>query len=128
MKRITFILSAAGIVFTSYLIVIGLLSDECAFESPCYHFLGIPAYWYGFALFFLVALMLMLFRWNIIQAKTEEITVLVASGIGMIFSGIFAAQVSSSLSNLSGPLLGMIFFTGIFGITLYSFLKYQNNK
>ncbi len=134
MKRITFISGVAGMLFAGYMSMVKLLSDTCAFDRPCPYFMGLPACYYGFAMFFSIVLFLILDKWKVIEEKTAEITVLLVSMLGILFSGYFTLQELPTLFSkgfgayffgLPTCTLGLIIYIAIFIPALMVFT--QNN-
>jgi len=79
--------SVAGFLFSGYLTAVKLFSGTCAFNESCPLVLGIPACWYGFALYvILLALAILAVRKNI--EFTKAITAVAAvSLVGILFAG-----------------------------------------
>ena len=50
----TLVLTLGGVLFSGYLSFYKLLTGNCALNEPCPFFLGYPACWYGFAMFFVI--------------------------------------------------------------------------
>ena len=44
-------LTLAGVLFSGYLSSVRFFSNSCAFDEPCPMFLGLPACYFGFAMF-----------------------------------------------------------------------------
>ena len=64
-RRAAFILSLLGVLFSGYLSGIKFFTSTCAFNESCPIFLGLPACYFGFALFlilFITSLMLLMAR------------------------------------------------------------------
>ena len=127
MKKYTFILGIAGMLFAGYMSAIKFLSDTCVFDKPCPYFLGYPACYYGFAIFTFLVFFLILDKWGMVQEKTADVSVLALSLIGILFSGYFALQelpilladgFGAYFFGLPTCMLGLIFYLGIFFITL----------
>ncbi len=132
MKRITFILAAAGMLFASYMSMVKFLSDTCAFDSPCPYFLGFPACYFGLAMFTAIVLFLILDNWRIVQARTADIVVLSISFLGILFSGYFTLQQLPLLFQkglgayalvLPACAWGLLFYVAIFIVALIVFLR-----
>jgi hypothetical protein len=132
MKRITFILALAGMLFAGYLSVVKFFSDTCALGESCPYFLGYPACYFGFGLFGLIVLLMILGAWNLMAQKSSELSVLAVSAAGILFSGYFTLQEMPALLS-RGPgayvlglptcALGLLFYAGIFIITLIQISK-----
>lgn len=137
MKRITFVLGVAGMLFAGYMSMVKFLSDTCAFDKPCPYFLGFPACYYGFAMFAAIVFFLILDNWKIIEEKSAEIAVLVVSGVGILFSGYFTLQelpklfargLGAYFFGLPTCTLGLIFYITIFILALVVFLRNNIKK
>jgi len=136
MKKITFILGVAGMLFAGYLSIVKFLSDTCAFDKPCPYFLGYPACYYGFAMFTAIVLFIVLDKWMVIEERTAEISILTVSTLGIIFSGYFTMKelpiflsqgFNAYFLGLPTCAYGFIFYVGIFAITLITFIR-NNTK
>ncbi len=87
--RLLLYLSLAGTLFSGYLSSTKLFSGSCAFNEPCPYFLGYPACYFGFAMFFSMFIVSLVA--NIIKTakKWPGIAGTVISGLGVLFAGYF---------------------------------------
>lgn len=126
-KKIIFILTSAGLLFSGYLSAVKLFTATCALNEPCPYFLGYPACWYGFAMF-LVLFTLAAFSFSK-KGKLKTIVKVQAfvSGLGMLFAGYFAIpEIGRLFSGQSAYLLGLptcaygfIFYIIIFTLSIF---------
>lgn len=125
--RLLSVLALAGIAFSGYLSSVRFFSETCAFSEPCPYFLGYPACYFGFSLFVLIGIAILM---GVLGAMTRNGmlgSILALSGTGVLFAGYFTVpEVASILTEgLPGYTLGLptcsyglLVFLGVFGIAL----------
>lgn len=137
MKKSTFIFGVAGMLFAGYMSMVKFLSDTCVFDSPCPYFWGFPACYYGFAIFTIITLIIILDKWQMVSEKTADILVLAFSFLGILFSGYFTLLELPKLFNeglgayffgLPTCTLGLIIYLIIFFIALTAFISNKNKN
>ena len=90
MKQYTLIgLSLAGLSFSGYLSGVKLLGEACAFNETCPTFLGYPTCYYGFVMFLLITVFVVLLRFSKMSVGGALKSVLILSGLGMCFAGYY---------------------------------------
>jgi len=115
MKKILLGVSGAGTLFSGFLSATKLFSGKCAFNESCPIFLGLPACYFGFAMF------LALFIIAISQIKKKELDQILinrsvaVSALGVLFSGSLTIREISqgamgTFFGLSTCSYGFIFF------------------
>lgn len=87
-------LSAAGLLFSGYLSAVKLFTNTCALGESCPLFLGLPACWYGFALYLVlfiasVAALSAVRKGEFRRARTGVTVVFDTAFLGIIFAGSF---------------------------------------
>lgn len=132
-RKITLILSLAGVLFSEYLSAVKLFTSTCALSEPCPYFLGYPACWYGFGMF-LTLFMAALFGFSKnVTFRNVVRTHAIVSGLGILFAGYFTipeiGRLFSGTSTYSLGLptcaYGLIFYITIF---ILSFRYLRINK
>lgn len=134
-KKITLILSLAGLLFSGYLSAVKLFTQTCALSEPCPYFLGYPACWYGFAMFLtlFIASLFGFFRQD--KLKSVARTHAFVSGLGILFAGYFTVPEVGRLLSGGGAYslglptcaYGLIFYVIIFILSI-SYLKANRHK
>lgn len=126
--KILVLLSLAGLAFSGYLSAIKIFSGVCAFNESCPYFLGYPACWYGFAMYFLMTLFTILGLVGKFSVKKTVIVDLIVSVAGLLFAGnfviqeILASKITGSLG-FSTCVYGLIFYIAIFITSIISLNK-----
>ncbi|HVN26329.1 MAG TPA: hypothetical protein VMT99_01595 [Candidatus Paceibacterota bacterium] len=119
MKRflaITFIFITAGLAFSGYLSIVKLTSGSCAFGEQCPTFLGYPACWYGFAMYFLMFAMTLQALTGAGRMRAALLTDVFVAFVGLIFSGSFIVQEIAANAAVGGPLA---LSTCVYGFACY---------
>lgn len=120
-------LTFAGSLFSGYLSAKKLLTNVCAFNESCPYFLGYPACWFGFGLFFTLFIVSILGTARILSEKHSRNLISLISFLGVLFAGrlvikelIQFLQTSSANYGLLFPTCayGLLFFILIFAISL----------
>lgn len=79
--------SVAGFLFSGYLTAVKLFSGACAFNETCPLVIGIPACWYGFALYVILLLLSILAIRRSIEFTKAVTAVAAVSLVGILFAG-----------------------------------------
>jgi len=87
--KTTFYLTLAGSLFSGYLSAKKLFTNVCAFNEGCPYFLGYPACWYGFGMFFIMFIAVILGVRRVISEYAVRSTLITVSFIGILFAGRF---------------------------------------
>lgn len=122
------ILSIAGLLFSGYLSGVKLVSNTCALGETCPFFLGVPACYFGFALY--LTLTILSVFW--VSRKSARIakSLMVVSGIGILFAGYFTGKelplliqdgLGAFTLGLPTCAWGMLFFVAIYVLTFNIF-------
>ena len=128
--KIVFILTFGGVLFSGYLSATKFFSDTCAFNESCPFFLGYPACYYGFLMFFVMFLVTLfaLIKRNKIRKVKNVLRII--SFLGILFAGYFTigeifSMYKSSFLGLSTCTYGLIFYILIF---VASFIKRKDKE
>jgi hypothetical protein len=120
-------LTIAGLLFSGYLSGVKLFDGTCAFNESCPFFLGYPTCYYGFAMYLVMFVSLILLRMGKMSEVKSLQRVLGVSILGIFFAGYYSV---SELSKLMGGSIteyflglptcayGLIVYIAIFGVTL----------
>lgn len=121
------VLIAAGVAFSGYLSGTRFFTSTCAFSEPCPIFLGFPACYWGFAMFMVMAILAVQYKFG---GMTRGLFLRLITGIsllGILFAGyftlrelpaLFANGISSYLLGLPTCAYGLIVYCAIFTISL----------
>jgi hypothetical protein len=131
MKLLTtwaYVFAYMGLIFSGYLSAVKFFTNTCAFNESCPYFLGYPACWYGFALYFLTLIVLLCGSARKITRPTMFEATAVISFVGIIFSGSFVVQefshpVTTGILGLSTCVYGFIFYILLCGISVIGHWK-----
>ena len=129
-----FFLGLAGLLFSGYLSFLKFFTATCAFNEACPYFLGYPACYFGFGMFFIIFSSTLL---NLLKIISEEIAwkiILTVSTMGILFAGYFTipeigkllsgTQTSYTLG-LPTCAYGLVFYILIFSLSI---LKKTNSQ
>jgi len=127
------VLAIMGVLFSGYLTFSRLLTGSCAFNEPCPFFLGYPACWYGFGMFFLMFLASLAGFSNIISARSMKVFVGFISFLGILFAGRFVVLEFQTWLNVHNNFAlglptcayGLIFYVLIFALSIMNFKHEQ---
>ena len=126
MKKLTttlFILSIMGSLFSGYLSGVKFFTHTCAFKESCPYFLGYPACYFGFAMFFTLLVFSSLLFFNKIQKGTGTKVTIFVSALGILFAGyftfrelpiLFKSGLSAYILGLPTCAMGFVFFILVF--------------
>src|SRR3989344_2791555 len=132
MKKSILALGLAGLSFAGYLSGVKLFTKTCALGETCPIFIGLPACYYGFAMYLLItvfAVLLVTGKWGERKSLTS---ITIVSFLGILFAGyftlgemplLFANGFSAYFFGLPTRALGLIFYIAIFILSLISFKR-----
>lgn len=124
-------LTLAGTLFSGYLSGVKLFTNTCAFGEGCPLFLGYPACYFGFILFFALLVTVLLSVFTVIRYVTATKILIGISALGILFAGRYVlAEISQMWSSgftatilgLPTCAYGLIFFVLVFACA-YKFKK-----
>ncbi len=132
--KTTLILGIAGSLFSGYLSAVKLFTAGCALNETCPDFLGYPACYFGFGLFFLIFLVALFGYLKQITAWTTAKAHLAVSLVGVAFAAYFAIPETQDLLagnaryslGLSSCAYGLIFFIAVLALASSFLLKKKN--
>lgn len=116
------ILSLCGTLFAAYMSGYKLFTSACAFNEPCPYVLGLPACWYGLALF---ATMLGISLVGLRTRSDSRSLVRANEGValvGVLFSGFLAWGELSPWIAGQGVSYALVLPTCAYGLLVYSAL------
>ncbi len=112
-----------GVLFSGYMSSLKWFSNTCAFGETCPYFLGFPACYVGFILFFTLFIFSIIFLFGKWNNKSIASSLFLLSLLGVLFAGYFSIGelplllqqgFSAYLLGLPTCVLGAIFFIIIF--------------
>lgn len=132
-SRLLFALSTAGVLFSGYLSAVKLFSGVCAFNESCPYFLGYPACWYGFGMFSVLFLLSSLILSSRIRVMPALHSMILVSGIGILFAGHFVLDEIWPLSfdsvlGLPTCVYGLVFYAAVFVVSAFAVLKLRMHE
>lgn len=125
--KIAFYLSLAGTLFAGYMSGIKLFTQTCAFNETCPYFMGYPACWVGFGMFFIMFIVAIVGLSKKISELAVRKTLSFVSLLGIIFSGRYVVEeiallIKQGYSHYALGLptcaYGLIFYIIIFAISI----------
>jgi hypothetical protein len=129
------LLTLAGTLFSGYLVGIKFFSATCAFGEECPFFLGYPACYFGFALFFGMFVSSAYALATKASTKWPVIVNMVIASLGVLFAGSFTVGEIASwftagfhafgLLGLSTCAYGLVFFVIILVVSML--VRFQTN-
>lgn len=129
MNKSILILSTAGVAFSGYLSSYKFFSDTCALGESCPYFFGVPACYFGFAMFLVLTILSYLTVFERMGTPRALRAIQVVSGLGILFAGYFTiGELPKLLSlglrayilGLPTCALGLIFYILIFVLSTKS--------
>ncbi len=117
--KTTFILATGGVLFSGYLGGIKLFSSTCAFNEPCPYFLGYPACYFGFAMFFIMFTASGLAFFKKMKSGEALKVLKVFSFLGMLFAGYYTLMEIIAWVSGSGGDYALILPTCAYGLIFY---------
>lgn len=127
MEWAIFLLGIVGVLFAGYLSSVKFFTETCAFNESCPYFLGIPACYYGFVMFAIIALFGGLHVAHKVEGKRANTIVLSVATLGIVLAGYFTLReipllmeegLTAYMLGLPTCALGLIFYIIIAGISL----------
>jgi hypothetical protein len=117
--KISVILTLAGSLFAGFLSGIKFFSSSCAFNEPCPYFLGYPACYFGFGMFFMmfIATSFAFFKKTNRNWPAKVNTII--SGLGILFAGYFTVQEIVNFTRAGIPNYTLILPTCAYGLVFY---------
>lgn len=91
-KYAIYSLTLAGTLFSGFLSGVKLFTDNCALGETCPLFLGYPACYFGFILFFILFILSNFLVFRKTKSSETSKTILIVSFIGILFSGYYVVQ------------------------------------
>ncbi len=129
MNKSILILSTAGVAFSGYLSSYKFFSDTCALGESCPYFFGVPACYFGFAMFLVLTILSYLTVFERIGTPRALRAIQVVSGLGILFAGYFtigelprllSLGLRAYILGLPTCALGLIFYILIFVLSTKS--------
>lgn len=116
------ILSISGLMFSGYLSSYKILNQSCALGESCPYFMGLPACYFGFIMYFTLTIFSAALVTKLIKKKWAISIILIVSFIGILFSGYFTLLEIPVLleSGIKVYTLGLP--TCAFGLILYTLI------
>ena len=120
---VLFYLTLVGSLFSGYLSATKLITKTCAFNESCPYFIGYPACWYGFGMFFIMLIAVVFGLRRVISEYAVRMTLTIVSSLGILFAGyLLVPEINRLLEpgNLGYTLglptcaYGLVFFIIIF--------------
>lgn len=111
-----FIISLCGVLFAGYLAGVKVFNKECALDTSCSYFLGLPTCVYGFVMFasLLIGSSLLLFNKASHYYTAVLKMIFIVAIVGSLFSAYFAA-----VEIMSGITSALILPTCAYGLVAY---------
>jgi uncharacterized membrane protein len=112
-------LSLLGTVFSGYLSGVKFFTKTCAFGEGCPLFLGYPACYFGFLLFFTLLVVIVLGVFQKVAYKKVSKIMSMVSAVGVLFAGkyvleeivrIFSEGFTATILGLPTCAYGLVFF------------------
>ncbi|PIR80002.1 MAG: hypothetical protein COU25_02535 [Candidatus Levybacteria bacterium CG10_big_fil_rev_8_21_14_0_10_35_13] len=128
-NNIILLLGIAGLAFAGYLSSYKLLNNACALNESCPYFLGYPACYFGFVMYFAITVFAVLLVFKKIRQQLALNAILTVSFLGILFAGyytvgelplLFEKGFNAYVLGLPTCALGLIFYIAIFSLTLYA--------
>lgn len=129
MNKSILILSTAGVAFSGYLSSYKFFSDTCALGESCPYFFGVPACYFGFAMFLVLTILSYLTVFERMGTPRALRAIQVVSGLGILFAGYFtigelprllSLGLRAYILGLPTCALGLIFYILIFVLSTKS--------
>lgn len=112
-------LAVAGTLFSGYLSGTKLFTKGCAFNEPCPYFLGYPACYFGFVMFFA---MLCVAIWAVAKKVTDPRpaqAILIISLMGTLFAGYYTLGEVAAFFGGTTPDYTLVLPTCSYGLVFY---------
>jgi len=120
-----FILGILGSLFSGYLSAVKFFTENCAFNEGCPYFLGYPACYFGFLMFFTTMVSAGLHVFHIVDGKKANEVVYAVSILGILFAGyytflelpvLFEEGIGAYILGLPTCALGLVFYIAVFSL------------
>lgn len=131
-------LSLAGLLFSGYLSGVKIITKTCALGETCPLFLGYPACWYGFFMYLILFISVVIMREKPKTYTKLMHLVAIVSLVGFFFSDTFvisdintwmtAGDIPKYTLILPTCAYGLIFYFVIFVVTARALLKEKNSN
>lgn len=128
-------LASAGLLFSGYLSGVKLFTDTCAFNEGCPIFLGYPACYFGFAMYFTMTALLLIARRGVVTEQAMLRVVFAISALGILFAGYFTLGelpklategIGAYLLGLPTCAYGLIVYLAIFSVAIAALLEKED--
>jgi len=131
MNKINYIIlifSIGGLLFAGYLSSYKFFNKVCALGETCPNFLGQPACYFGFIMYFALTAISAALVTKLIKEKLALNLILAVSFLGILFAGyftlfelpvLFRDGIGAYALVLPTCALGLIFYVAIFSLTAY---------
>lgn len=123
-----FALATAGLLFSGSLSAVKLFTGTCAFNESCPYFLGLPACWYGFAMYLVMFIVTGATLTQEEKNKKAIVTDIIVSLLGIVFAGRFVvleflqSRITGTLG-FSTCVYGLVFYIAIFIVACIAYKK-----
>lgn len=117
-----FALALAGVLFSGYLSAEKLFVKRCAFGETCPLFLGYPACFFGFGLFFIMFAANLWALLNPGSVRKVRKANLWVSLIGILFAGQFVIPEIANWIQNGNPHYALFFPTCAYGLVFYAII------
>jgi uncharacterized membrane protein len=127
LEKAVFALGIGGLLFAGYLSGVKFFSETRAFGESCPYFLGLPACYYGFAMYLIITIFAGLHVFHKYDGEKANRIVLVTAYLGILFAGYFTLTelplllsegLSAYVLGLPTCALGLIFYIIIARLSL----------
>jgi len=124
-QKVLLTLSLMGLAFSGYLSGVKLFTKTCAFGETCPIFLGLPACYFGFAMFLMMTIVASLWTCGKMTESCATRWMSGVSALGILFAGyftfgelpkLFDEGLTAYMLGLPTCALGLIFYVIIFVI------------
>ncbi len=116
---ILYSLSLAGTLFSGYLSGVKLFTNTCAFGEGCPLFLGYPACYFGFILFFTLLLTVTLGVFKKSTYKSAARTMSLVSLLGVLFAGKYVVAEIATYISSGFSAKGLVLPTCAYGLLFF---------
>lgn len=116
--------SVAGLIFSGYLSAVKLFSTTCALGESCPYFLGLPACYYGFAMYIALTAFSVAALRRSMSYQYALTGVAIVAFLGIFFAGYFTAIELPAL--LNGAFVNSVL--GVPTCFLYAYFRECNTR
>jgi uncharacterized membrane protein len=89
MRFFLFYAALAGFAFSGYMSGVKFFTQQCAFGETCPLFLGVPACYFGFAMFLTITLFTGIHAYTRVSPKAMLLATIADAVAGILFAGYF---------------------------------------